>query len=91
MLGGDPDADEEKRQMAVDACIKPFLDRAREEGVPVWTEASTEEKKTAYERLGFRMAEEALIGKGRVDGSGVPKEGGEGVRCWAMLFDEHLR
>ena len=91
MLGRDPDADPLKAQAAVDACIKPFMNKAKEEGVPVWTEASTDEKKAENERWGFKVAEECVIGKGLVDGQGVPKEGGEGVTCWAMIYDEHLK
>lgn len=91
MLGRDPDQDEAKAQAAVDACLKPFLENAKQEGVPVWTEASTVEKKQENEGWGFRVAEEVVIGKGRVDSNGWPEEGGEGVKCWAMIYDEHLR
>ncbi|RMZ81989.1 hypothetical protein DV737_g2330, partial [Chaetothyriales sp. CBS 132003] len=82
--------DEEKAQGAVDAVVKPIVDKSRQEGVPVWTEASTEASKAERERWGFRVAEEVVVGKGKVDAKGFPKQGGEGVRVWAMILDDHL-
>lgn len=91
MLGRDPDANESKVKEAVDAVLAPILERAKKEDVPVWTEASTEEKKRENEELGFKVMEEVVIGKGRVDEKGVPKDGGQGVKCWGMIYDQHLQ
>ncbi|RMZ78835.1 hypothetical protein DV738_g3620, partial [Chaetothyriales sp. CBS 135597] len=83
-------AGEEEIERAVDAVVKPILDRAEQEGVPVWTEASTGASRAERERWGFRVAEEVAVGKGRVGANGLPKQGGEGVRVWAMILDNHL-
>lgn len=37
--------------------------------------------------MGFRVAEEVRVGRGRVDEGGWPKEEGGGVRCWAMIWE----
>ena len=37
---------------------------------------------------GFNVVEEVVIGKGRVNEKGWPKEGGSGVRCWPMILDQ---
>jgi hypothetical protein len=91
MVGRDPDVDRSEGEKTIDACVAPFLERAKKEGLPVWTEASTQSKKAENERWGFRVAEEAVIGKGRIDGDGKPSEGGDGVKVWAMIYDEHLK
>ncbi|RMZ91118.1 hypothetical protein DV736_g1647, partial [Chaetothyriales sp. CBS 134916] len=82
--------EDEEAQRAADAVVRPILDRAQQEGVPVWTEASTEASKAERERWGFRVAEELVVGKGKVDAKGLLKQGGEGVRVWAMILDDHL-
>ncbi len=74
----------------VKACIEPFLTRAKEEGVPVWLETASESSKRDYENLGFRVCEEVVIGKGRVNAKGWPDKDGEGVKTWAMIWDGHL-
>lgn len=81
----------EEGEVVMEALLGPVLERARKEGVPVWAEASLEEKRGEYERLGFRVVEEVVVGKGRVGKGGWPEEGGEGVRCWGLLYDEHLQ
>ena len=88
MLARDPELDGQKTEGAMRACVLPFLDRAKKEGVPVWLETATEEMRDAYKTLGFNVVEEVVIGKGRVNEKGWPKEGGSGVRCWPMILDQ---
>lgn len=38
-----------------------------------------------YAHLGFQILEEITVGKGKVDGEGRGKDGGEGVLLWAMM------
>jgi hypothetical protein len=90
MLAKDPEKDPKESFAAVVAVFDVFLNKAKEEDVPVYLETALEESKKEYEELGFKVAEEVVIGKGRVDSTGWPKEGGEGVRTWALLYDEHL-
>lgn len=91
MIARDPDPS--KREVADKAwkeCMGHFLAKAKKEGVPVWLETASQEARDEYVALGFRVAEEVVVGKGRVDKSGWPKEGGEGVKTWALICDEHL-
>ena len=76
---------------AISAVMLPFLERAREEGVPVWLEATYPHAVAIYEHYGFRVCEEVVVGAGKVGPDGWPKEGGEGVRAWGMIFDGHLQ
>lgn len=89
LMARDPDVDQAKSDAAMKACLQPFLDKAKAEGVPVWLETATEEMRDYYQSLGFKVVEEVVIGKGRVDSKGWPKQGGEGVRCWPMMLDEN--
>jgi hypothetical protein len=76
---------------SINAVISPFLERARAENVPAWLEATTRQAATVYAHHGFRLVEAITIGAGKVDAKGWPKEGGEGVTAYAMIFDQHLR
>ena len=75
---------------AISAVVRPFLERARQDGVPVWLEASTLYSASIYEHYGFRMIEKVTIGAGRYGADGWPMLGGEGVSAWAMIYDKHL-
>jgi hypothetical protein len=90
MIARDPDAPADKSTAAYKACMDYFLNKAKEEEVPVWLETAAASAKDEFEKLGFRVCEEVVIGKGRVDAKGWPQQGGEGVRTWAMIWDEHL-
>ena len=72
---------------AIGAVILPFLAKARDEGVPVWLEATDPHAVAVYEHYGFRVCEVVIVGVGRVGADGWPKEGGEGVKWWGMLWD----
>jgi hypothetical protein len=90
MLARDPDKDAQEGFASVVACMDEFLNKAKMEAVPVYLETASEESKREYESLGFRVCEEVIVGKGRVDATGWPAEGGEGVTTWAMILDNHL-
>lgn len=90
MIARDPQADSKSGFAAFKACVDHFLNQAKKEEVPVWLETASEETKKDYESLGFRVCEEVVIGKGKVNTKGWPEEGGEGVKTWAMIWDEHL-
>ena len=72
---------------AISAVMLPFLAQAREQGVPVWLEATYPHAVGVYQHYGFRICEEVTIGVGRVGADGWPKEGGPGVKAWGMLWD----
>ena len=87
VLARDPSKPQSESDEAVREVIQPILDRARKEEVPVWLEATSEKQRKLYEQqFGFRVSEEVVIGKGRVDEKGWPKEGGEGIRCYGMMW-----
>jgi len=58
---------------------------AREKGWPVVLESTSPRSRDVYTHLGFQMLEEIVVGKGKVDGEGRGREGGEGVKLWAMM------
>lgn len=51
-----------------------------------WLEATSPASRALYARLGWKLTEEVTIGQGKAGADGLPKEGGEGVKYWAMLY-----
>lgn len=76
---------------AVSAVMRPFLERAKEDGVPVWLESVDLHAVEVYEHYGFRVCEKMTMGKGVARPDGWLEECGEGFTVWAMVFDQHLR
>jgi len=74
---------------AISAVVLPYLARAEQDQLSVWLEATSLDVVTLYQHFGFRVLEEITVGVGRVDGSGALKRGGEGVKAWLMLVDNH--
>lgn len=75
---------------AISAVIKPMLQQAIREGVPVWLEATYEHAVEVYEHYGFRIVEVVTIGKGSRNELGWPENGGRGTKAWTMILDGHL-
>jgi hypothetical protein len=77
---------------AISAVVLPFLQRARDEAVPAWLEATYPHAVSIYQHFGFRICEEVTVGKGQCDGRGYPSSGEEatGVKAWGMIYDSHL-
>lgn len=71
---------------SITAVVQPFLDRAKDEGFPVWLEAVDEKSARLYEHFGFKLVEKVTVGKGEVNSFGYPG-GGEGVSGWCMIFN----
>jgi hypothetical protein len=71
----------------VRALITPYLQKASEEGVPAWLEATTVWSRDVYAHLGFKEVEQIHIGKGKVDITGNLKEGGEGITIYFMIVE----
>jgi len=90
MIARDPNASGDKSDKAWKECMEYFLQKAKRENIPVWLETASEGSVGEYEALGFRVAEMVVIGKGRVSEKGWPEQNGEGVKTWAMIWDEHL-
>ena len=83
LIGRDPSY---KGCAVADRLIMPFVERARQDGHPVWLEASNMHARDVYLRLGFRVVEEWKVGKGRCDELGNLVHGGQGVTVWAMVI-----
>ncbi|RVX68606.1 hypothetical protein B0A52_07033 [Exophiala mesophila] len=90
ILARDPDVDQKTSSAAFVATMDVLLNKAKQERVPVYLETAAVSSRDEYQQLGFKVLEEVVIGKGRVDASGWPKEGGEGVKTWALIYEEHL-
>lgn len=60
--------------------------KAEEEKVPIWLEATTEQAREYYARLGWEMCGDIVLGKGKVDATGDLKKDGEGVTIWGMVW-----
>lgn len=65
--------------------IRPVLEMAKEKGWPVVLESTSPRSRDVYAHLGFETLEEITVGRGKVDGDGRGKDGGEGVLLWAMM------
>jgi hypothetical protein len=89
-LARNPEEGVEKVKGAVSAVVVPVLERCKREGTVAWLEATSKRAVGVYEWYGFRVCEVVRFGVGRVDGGGWPREGGEGVEAWGMIFDWHL-
>ena len=83
LIGRDPSY---KGCAVADRLIMPLVERARQDGHPVWLEASNMHACDVYLRLGFRVVEERKVGKGRCDELGNLVHGGQGVTVWAMVI-----
>jgi ribosomal protein S18 acetylase RimI-like enzyme len=70
------------------ALIQPYLEKAAEEGLPAYLEATNEHAKNVYEHMGFKVVERVLVGKDLADerGNKVGK-GGSGFYFWAMIAE----
>jgi hypothetical protein len=55
----------------VRALIEPYLQRAREEGVSAFLEASNVHARDVYAHLGFNVVEAVRFGEGYVDEDGM--------------------
>ncbi|CAH0027814.1 unnamed protein product [Clonostachys rhizophaga] len=61
-------------------------DRAREGKHPIWLEATTDASRELYLKLGFEVVGDINLGKGVVGDDGLPKDDGEGITIWSMLW-----
>ncbi len=69
--------------------LKHYQTIATAAGLPIWLEATTAKSKPIYEKVGFEVVEEMVLGKrkARSDGTACAKgEEGEGVKIWAMIW-----
>lgn len=70
---------------AIRAVFEPHLQRAHDEGLLTWVEAMSEHARDVYAHFGFKVAEEVVIGHGRIDGTGNWVSDGEAIIVYAMI------
>lgn len=68
------------------ALIKRLQERAAEEGLPVWLEATTTYSAQVYAKLGFESAGIVVLGKGHAAADGTKQQGGAGVPIDCMIW-----
>ncbi|QKX55455.1 uncharacterized protein TRUGW13939_02548 [Talaromyces rugulosus] len=69
------------------ALFDPYIERARQDGVPLWLEAISDHSRQVYEHFGFKTVAEFRTGLGKATPEGDLQEGGEGIRLWAMILE----
>jgi hypothetical protein len=69
------------------AIMETYLQKAQEEGVPAWLEASNEHARDVYIHLGFRLVEEIHLAVGKADKDGYRVTGGDGITVYAMIVE----
>lgn len=71
---------------AVSALVRPFLERARKDGFPVWLEAVDLNAVSLYQHYGFKIVEEIVIGAGEDSGADLREFGAFEHRAWGMVW-----
>lgn len=71
---------------AISSLVKPILEKAKAEGVPVWLEAVDERGVAIYTHWGFELVDHVTVGTGTVGKTGWPEENGEGVSGYCMIY-----
>jgi hypothetical protein len=71
--------------VSIKTLIRPVLALANKSGWPVCLEATSPRSRDVYAHLGFEVLEEMVLGRGKVDADGRGKDGGEGIKIWAMV------
>lgn len=74
------------RQASVGNVIRPMLQMASLHGWPVVLEATSPRSRDIYAHLGFTVAEELILGAGRLDRDARRIKGGSGISVWAMVY-----
>ena len=72
---------------AVRAIMDTYLNKAKEEGLPVWLESTNIHARDVYLHLGFKVVEEVWLAVGKADKFGNRIEGGEGIIIYAMIVE----
>lgn len=83
-LARDPDS---KEKGVVSAVVKPYLERAKNEGVPAMLWAVDDHAKDVYRHFGFKEVEVAEVGVGVINRKGIEDPNGEGFRISLMIYN----
>ncbi|KXX74865.1 putative increased recombination centers protein 11 [Madurella mycetomatis] len=75
-----------RRQGLASELLVYAQNQARNDGRPIWLEATTGVSRDLYLKHGFTTVSEVILGKGKVGSDGLPRKGGEGVTIWLMFW-----
>lgn len=75
---------------AVSALVRPFMEKAKEQGVPFMLEAAGHNAMEIYKHWGFKTVEVLKIGEGEVDSQNNPDPNGEGINVYYMIYNYEL-
>jgi hypothetical protein len=75
---------------AIRALFEPYLEQAQKSGLPTWLEATNKHARDVYLHFGFKLAEEFVVGKGKIDERGYIVSGGEGVTIYGMIAEPRI-
>jgi len=68
------------------AMMRRYQEIASHDQLPIWLEATTAKSMKIYEKLGWEVVEEMVLGKGAANADGNRCKGGEGVKIWGMVW-----
>lgn len=83
-LGKDPD---KSVKGAVSAVVKPFLEKAKSDGVPAMLLGVDDHARDVYLHYGFKVVETLEVGVGVVNKEGVEDVNGEGLKAYLMIYN----
>jgi hypothetical protein len=67
--------------------IDTYIQKAKEEKVPLWLESTNEHARDVYLHLGFKLVDVVTLQEGKADENGYRVEGGKGVKLFAMIHE----
>ncbi|KAI1773139.1 hypothetical protein F4818DRAFT_118939 [Hypoxylon cercidicola] len=79
-------ATDRRRQGLAGALLVHMQDQVRNDGRPLWLEATTKYSRDFYSKHGFETVGEPVLGKGYVGPDGLTEKNGEGVTIWPMFW-----
>ncbi|KAI1454111.1 hypothetical protein F4805DRAFT_333433 [Annulohypoxylon moriforme] len=68
------------------ALLVHMQELARNDGRPLWLEATTEKSRDLYAKHGFTTVGAVILGKGKVGPDGLRRKGDRGVTIWPMFW-----
>lgn len=77
---------DKRRQGHASTMLTHMQNRARDDGRPIWLEATTDYSRKLYLKHGFTLVGDVVLGKGKVGQDGLPKKDGEGITIWSMFW-----
>jgi hypothetical protein len=66
--------------------MRRYQEIASRDSLPIWLEATTEHSMKLYEKLGWEVADEIVLGKGKANPDGTLSMKGPGVKIWGMIW-----